>query len=198
VKGLAPSRVFWYHWHEMKPETPEAVSAPTACSSESGGIGSASEKSPFRLTSGSLKLKNLPARNTQDEHRRAQRLRADEAKPLAEMYPSLKSLKGNLEFDRDAITKGTEMKYVANPEHAKSVLVFACPVRECAGGDFDLTAKLAEAVRERRTKLEGEMHCFGSHKRPSGTLAPCQSVLRYRLRLAYYGGNEETAVRRIP
>ena len=38
------------------------------------------------------------------------------------------------------------MKYVANPQHAKSVLVFACPVRQCAGGDFDLTAKLAEAV----------------------------------------------------
>ncbi len=171
----------------MKPETPEAISAPAVCSSEPGGTGSASEKSPFCLPTGSSKLKNQPAKNAHDEHRRAQRLRADGAKPLAEMYPLLKSLKGSLEFKRDAITNGTEMKYVANPEHAKSVLVFACPVRECAGGDFDLTAKLAEAVRQRRTKIEGEMHCFGSHKRASGTLAPCQSVLRYKLRLTYYG-----------
>jgi hypothetical protein len=171
----------------MKPETLEALGAPAECSSEPGGTGSASEKSPFGLPTGSSKLKNQPAKNAQDEHRRAQRLRADDAKPLAELYPLLKSLKGSLEFDRDGITKGTEMKYVANPEHAKSVLVFACPVRECAGGDFDLTTKLAEAVGECSTKLEGEMHCFGSHKRASGTLAPCRSVLRYRLRLGYYG-----------
>ena len=171
----------------MKPEIPEAISAPAICSSD-GRPESASKKSPFRLPTGSLRFKNQPAKNAQAEHRLAQRLRADEAKPLAEIYPLLKSLKGSLEFaDRDSITKRTEVKYAANLEHAKSVLVFACPVHECAGGDFDLTAKLAEAVRGNRTKLEGEMYCLGSHKRASGTLAPCRSVLRYRLRLAYYG-----------
>ena len=148
-------------------------------------MGSAPAKSPFRLPTGSPRFKNQPAKNAQAEHRLAQRLRADEAKPLAEIYPLLKSLKGSLEFGRDGAIKGTQVKYVANPEHAKSVLVFACPVRECAGGDFDLTAKLAEAVGRNRTKMEGEMHCFGSHKRASGTLAPCRSVLRYRLRLGY-------------
>jgi hypothetical protein len=170
----------------MKRETAEAVSAPAVCSSEPGGTRSAAEKSPFRLPTGSPRLKNQL--NVQAEHRLAQRLRADEAKPLAEIYPLLKSLKGSLEFvDRNGITKRTEVKYVANPEHAKSVLVFACPVRECAGGDFDLTAKLAEAVGESRTKIEGEMHCLGSHKGASGTLVACRSVLRYSLRLAYYG-----------
>jgi hypothetical protein len=171
----------------MKPEIPEAISAPAIGSSD-GRPESASKKSPFRLPTGSPRFKNQPAKNAQAEHRFAQRLRADEAKPLAEIYPLLKSLKGSLEFaDRDSITKRTEVKYAANLEHAKSVLVFACPVHECAGGDFDLTAKLAEAVRGNRTKLEGEMYCLGSHKRASGTLAPCRSVLRYRLRLAYYG-----------
>ena len=171
----------------MKPETPKAVSAPAVSSSERGRTGSAFAKSPFRLPTGSSRPQNEPTKNAQAEHRRAQRLRADEAKPLAEMYPLLKSLKGSLEFDREGTTKGTEMKYVANLEHAKSVLVFACPVRECAGGDFDLTAKLAEAVGGSRTKIEGEMCCLGSHKMASGTLAPCRSVLRYSLRLAYYG-----------
>jgi len=171
----------------MKPETPETVSARVICSSEPGGTGGASPKSSLGVPTGFPKLRNQPAKNARVEHRLAQRLRADGAKPLAEMYPLLKSVKGSLEFDRDGLTKGTEMKYVANMEHAKSVLVFACPVRECVGGDFDLTAKLAQAVRERLTKIEGEMHCFGSHKRASGTLAPCRSVLRYRLRLAYYG-----------
>ena len=73
---------------------------------------------------------------------------------MAEIYPLLKSLKGSLEFvDRHGITKRTDVNYVANPEHAKSVLVFVCPVRECAGGDFDPTAKLAEAVGGSRTKI---------------------------------------------
>src|SRR5258708_977630 len=186
VKALAHSGAFWYHWHEMKPETPEAISAPAIGSSESEGTGSAPAKSPFCLPTGSPRFKNQRARNAQAEHRLAQRLRAEEAKPLAEIYPLLKSLKGSLEFvDRDGITKRSTMKYIANPEHAKSVLVFACPVRECAAGDFDLTAKLAEAVKGRKTSLEGEMYCFGSHKRASGTLAACRSVLRYTLRLGY-------------
>ena len=175
----------------MKPETPEAASAPAVSSSQPGGTGSDPERSPFRLPTGSPRLKNQP--NAQAEHRLARRLRADAAKPLAEIYPFLKSLKGSLEFvDRDSITKGSVMKYVANPEHAKSVLVFACPLRECAGGDFDLTAKLAEAVGGSRTKIEGEMHCVGSHKRASGTLAPCRSVLRYRLLLAYHGRGQRS------
>jgi len=184
--ALAPCALFWYHWHEMKPETPETVSTPVISSSQPGGTGGASTKSSLAVPTGFPKLRNQPAKNARAEHRLAQRLRADEAKSLAEMYPLLKSLKGNLEFDRDGISKGTEMKYVANPEHAKSVLVFACPVRECAGGDFDLTAKLAQAVGERLTKIEGEMHCFGSHKSPCGPLAPCRSVLRYKLLLTYY------------
>ena len=172
----------------MKPETPEPINAPAIGSLEPGGTGTAPVKSPFRLPPCSPRLKNHPAKNAQAEHRLAQRLRAEEAKPLAEIYPLLKSLKGSLEFvDRDSITKGSVMKYIANREHAKSVLVFACPVRECAGGDFDLTAKLAEAVKGSSTKLQGEMYCFGSHKRVSATLAPCRSVLRYTLHLGYYG-----------
>ncbi len=112
--------------------------------------------------------------------------RADESARLAEKYPHLKSLKGSLEFvDRVGITKTTEIKYSANPEHAKSVLVFACPMPECVGGDFDLTAKLAEAVAKRWTKVAGQMHCLGSHKKASGTVAPCRSVLHYALSLGY-------------
>ena len=98
----------------------------------------------------------------------------DEAVSLAEKYPHLKTLKVALEFvNREGMTKTTEMKYTANPEHAKSVLVFVCPISECCGGDFDLTAKLADAVSKRRTKVAGEMHCLGSHKKGSGEVAPC-------------------------
>ena len=83
------------------------------------------------------------------------------------------------------MTKRAEMKYSANLEHAKSVLVFVCPISECCGGDFDLTAKLAEAAAEQRTKVTGEVPCLGNHKKASGELAPCRSLLRYTLNLAY-------------
>jgi len=112
----------------------------------------------------------------------------DEALSLAEKYPQLRTLKVALEFvDREGMTKTTEMKYRANPEHAKSVLVFVCPSSACWGGDFDLTGKLAEAVTKRRTKVAGEMHCLGSHKNASSEVAPCRSLLRYTLNLVYSG-----------
>ena len=134
-------------------------------------------------------MKSHPARNARAEHRQAQRLRVDESASLAEKYPHLKSLKGSLEFvDREGMTKTTAIKYSANPEYAKSVLVFTCPIPECVGGDFDLTAKLAEAVANRQTKVTGELRCQGNHKKASGTVAPCRSVLRYKLSLAYSKG----------
>ena len=112
---------------------------------------------------------------------------------LAEKYPHLKALKVALEFvDREGMTKTTEMKYSANPEHAKSVLVFVCPTTQCCGGDFDLTAKLAEAVSKRRTKVAGEVHCLWSYKDAYGQVAPCRSVLRYTLNLVYSGRQGHT------
>jgi hypothetical protein len=112
----------------------------------------------------------------------------DEAVRLAEKYPQLKTLKVALEFvNREGMTKTTEMKYSANLEHAKSVVVFVCPVSECCVGDFDLTAKLAEAVTKRQTKVAGEMDCLGSYKKASGLVAPCRSLLRYTLNLVYSG-----------
>lgn len=125
-------------------------------------------------------------RNPKAEHREAQRQRVDDAVRLAEKFPQVKSLKVTLEFlDREGMTKRTEMKYSANLEHAKSVLVFVCPISECCGGDFDLTARLAEAVAKGATKVTGEVPCLGNHKKASGELAPCRSLLRYTLNLAY-------------
>ena len=147
-----------------------------------------SGKAPFCMPTGFPRSKGSAPKNPRAEHRQAQRLRVDESVGMAEQYPQLKSLKAALEFvDREGMTKTTEMKYSANLEHAKSVLVFVCPSSTCCGGDFDLTAKLAEAVLKRRTKIAGEVHCVGSHKDASGLVAPCRSLLRYTLNLVYSG-----------
>jgi hypothetical protein len=172
----------------MKAATQKAAGEPAAHLANQLAAEITSGKPPFRMPTGFPRAKGCAARNPRAEHRQAQRQRVDEAVRLAEKYPQLKTLKVALEFvDREGMTKTTEMKYGANLEHAKSVVVFVCPISECCGGDFDLTAKLAEAVSKRRTKVAGEMPCLGSHKRASGQVAPCRSLLRYTLNLVYSG-----------
>ena len=178
---------------EMKAATQKAPGEPAAHPANQLAAETTSGKAPFRMPTGFPRIKGCAARNPRAEHRQAQRQRADEAVRLAEKYPQLKTLKVALEFvDREGMTKTTEMKYSANLEHAKSVVVFVCPISECCGGDFDLTAKLAEAVSKRRTKVAGEMHCLGSYKKASGQVAPCRSVLRYTLNLVYSGRQRRT------
>ena len=178
---------------EMKEATQKAAGEPAAHPANQLAAETTSTKAAFRLPTGFPKNKGNPARNARIEHRQAQRQRVDEAVRLAEKYPQLNSLKVALEFvNREGMTKTTEMKYSANLEHAKSVLVFVCPISECCGGDFDLTAKLAEAVAKRRTKVAGEMPCLGSYKKASGVVAPCRSVLRYTLNLAYSAKQRRT------
>ena len=170
----------------MKTATQQAAGEPAAQPVHQPAIETASAKPPFRIPAGFPTGKGCPARNPRAEHRQAQRQRVDQAPSLAEKYPQLKTFKVGLEFvDREGMTKTTEMKYRANPEHAKAVLVFVCPSPACWGGDFDLTAKLAEAVTKRRTEVAGEMHCLGNHKTATGEVAPCRSLLRYTLNLAY-------------
>ena len=173
----------------MKDATQMAAREQAAQPADQLAAETTSGKAAFRIPTAAFpRAKGYAARNPRAEHRQAQRLRVDASVSLAEKYPQLKTLKVALEFvDREGMTKTTEMKYSANPEHAKSVLVFVCPISECCGGDFDLTAKLAEAVSKRRTKVAGEMHCLGSYKKASGQVAPCRSVLRYTLNLVYSG-----------
>ena len=172
----------------MTAATQKAAGEPAAHPANQLAAETTSGKAAFRMPTGFPRIKGCPTKNPRAEHRQAQRQRVDEAVRLAEKYPQLKTLKVALEFvDREGMTKTTEMKYSANLEHAKSVVVFVCPISACCGGDFDLTAKLAEAVSKRRTKVAGEMPCLGSHKRASGQVAPCRSLLRYTLNLVYSG-----------
>lgn len=142
-------------------------------------------KIPFRFPKPASRLKDNSGKNAYAEHRQAQRERSDQATSMAVKYPQLKSLKLSLEFKREGMEKTSQMKYSANPEHAKSVLVFACPTAGCVGGDFDLTAKLAEAVAARRTRVTGRIFCLGNNKKEGGKFEPCRSELSYTLTLAY-------------
>jgi len=105
---------------------------------------------------------------------------------MAKKFPKLKRLKVTLEYyERTGITKNGEMKCKLNLEHAKAVLLFGCRAVECAGGDFDLSEALAQAVAGRRKVVNGELRCHGTRKRGDKEQVPCQTLLRYKLNLDY-------------
>jgi hypothetical protein len=170
----------------MKAATQQAAGEPAAHPANQLAVETTSGKAPFCMPTGFSRAKGYPPKNPRAEHRQAQQQRAEDAPSMAEKYPQLKTLKVALEFvNREGMTKTTEMKYSANPQHAKSVLVFGCPNSACWGGDFDLTAKLAEAVTKRRTKVSGEMHCLGNYKDASSQVVACRNLLHYTLNLVY-------------
>ena len=131
-------------------------------------------------------MMRMPWRDFREEYRLRQRERLEAAPSLARQFPKLKKLIVNLEYyEATGNTKNGEMKCKVNVEHAKTVLVFACPGVECAGGDFDLTDALAGAVADRRKTLTGELRCQGTRKRAAKEGVPCQTLLRYKLNLDY-------------
>lgn len=120
------------------------------------------------------------------EHRLQQSRRINDSATLARKFPKLKSLTVHLSYLRGRNgTANGEMKYKANLEGAKSVFYFNCPNGECVGGDFDLTDELMRAVKAKRKLVTGEMRCLGWHHTVLKEKNACDSVLRYKLTLAY-------------
>ena len=88
---------------------------------------------------------NRTSKSPRGEYCQHQRQRVEESIPLLASYPELKALTVDLEYlDPEGIIRTREVKYRVNLEHAKAVFLFACPSTECVGGDFDLSAELAQ------------------------------------------------------
>jgi hypothetical protein len=125
--------------------------------------------------------------NPRAEYRLRQSERIGRSASLAERFPRLKSLRVELEYyDASGQTRTGGLKYKPSLEHAKSLFCFNCVWGDCIGGDYDLSAELARAVLARRRQVAGELRCQGvRHNRERKTQLPCQSLLRYKLNLAY-------------
>jgi hypothetical protein len=124
--------------------------------------------------------------NARQEYRLKQREQIEGSPLMTEKFPRLTALTVTLEYyDATATTKNGEMKCKLNMERARSALWFACPCLECAGGDFDLSVALANAVAEKRKLSRGELRCAGMRKQAHGEQVPCLTLLRYKLNLNY-------------
>lgn len=120
-----------------------------------------------------------------DSRRRAFEL-AEKSPSLAMTYPRLKNLTMDLlYFDREMVSRGHALRYRANLETAKSMLQFICPSSLCKGGGFDLSKELRSAVAGHRKTGDGDVHCQGSRDQASGKTAACESILRFKMTLAF-------------
>ncbi len=107
--------------------------------------------------------------------------------PLREKFPRLKSLKAEVEYyDSSGAMRLGGMNINANVEHAKSLFCFNCNQGDCVGGDFDLSGTLGTAIAGKKKVVSGELRCQGiRHNKERKLQTPCQSILRYTLKLAY-------------
>lgn len=126
--------------------------------------------------------------STRTDLRREQSQRVKDSPSLAEKFPSLKALKVRLWFFERRTGAGgvnSEVKYTVNLAHAKSLFQFGCRNPECINGDFDLSDEVARAVRGRRRKASGELHCQGWRGAENVNLIRCNKMLRFELILGY-------------
>jgi hypothetical protein len=120
------------------------------------------------------------------EYKLQENQRVRESVSLAERFQHLKSLTVELAYHgSETGLKSSQIRYTVNLDNAKSVFRFTCPNQECVGGDFDLTAELAAAVREKRAAVAGELICQGWRSRTTINTVRCQNVLRYKFTLGY-------------
>ncbi len=105
---------------------------------------------------------------------------------LSEKFHQLKSLTVDLGyFNPEGVGKSSQIKYVVNLDHAKSVFRFNCVNTECIRGDFDLSQQLTNAIASRSTTATGELCCQGWRSKNTLDTVHCNNILRYKLSLAY-------------
>ena len=120
------------------------------------------------------------------EYRQQEGQRVKDSATLSDTFRKLKSLAVLLEYySPEGNTKTSQIKYAVNLANAKSVFRFSCPNNECVRGDFDLSERLAAAVRERQKTVTGEMICQGWRSKTTIDTVRCHNILRYTITLGY-------------
>jgi hypothetical protein len=120
------------------------------------------------------------------DYRLEQSLRSKASVSLSEKFRELKALTVEFAyFNPEGVTRNSAIKYTVNPDYAKSVFRLDCMNGECVGGDFDLSATVAQAVAARQATVTGEMCCQGWLSKTTIDQIHCHNIMRYKLSLAY-------------
>ena len=120
------------------------------------------------------------------DYRMAEAQRTQASVSLAEKFRELKALTVEFAyFNPEGVTRNSQIKYTVNPDNAKSVFRLDCMNSECVGGDFDLSAAVAQAVAGRQATVSGEMCCQGWLSKTTIDRIHCHNIMRYKLSLEY-------------
>jgi hypothetical protein len=128
----------------------------------------------------------IPKSTLRKEARQRVFERGEKSASVAVTYPQLKTLTVNLVyFAREIVSWGRGVRYRANLEKAKSMLLFECSNSLCSGGGFDLSKDLSTAVAGRRKSIMRAVQCPGLCDLEKGKTAPCESKLHFKMILTY-------------
>jgi hypothetical protein len=120
------------------------------------------------------------------EYRTRESQRVNDSLNLADQFPQLKSLAVDIgHFSPKGVTRNSQIKFVPNLDHAKSVFRIDCPNQGCIGGDFDLTESLAHAIAGHRSTVSAELCCQGWLSKTTVDSVHCHNILRYTFKLGY-------------
>ncbi len=132
-----------------------------------------------------------PKPNPRKEYREQEGRRVEDSATIAQTFHSLKSLTLKLAYFRPgSFTRNSEIKYTVNLAHAKARFRFNCPNDQCVGGDYDLSAALANAVAAKETTQSGEIICQGWRCQTAIGTIRCEHTLKYTLTAAYLDSGE--------
>ncbi len=108
--------------------------------------------------------------------RAAERRRREDAAPrLIETVPDLESLTLEIQERREGVTNG-ESAHIRRivVQHAAALFVVPCHDSSCDSGGHDVTNEILRALREHKTRFEGQDACRGV----TGS-ANCQRIMHY-------------------
>lgn len=87
----------------------------------------------------------------------------DQVQPtLSELYPDLGRLLLFIAFEEaDSESEPNYQQLIFTPE-TQAIFRFDCSREECVGGGFDLTEIVAEMVRNKESRVQGNLECEGT------------------------------------
>ena len=117
-----------------------------------------------------------PAANRQERRDRLRDARAA-APALRVVFPTLRHLRLELQFEGSTPTTPAQQSHVLHPP-ARAFFAFPCPYSNC-DGRFDLTGTVNAALADPAHRAEGTLECSGNRARHIGSKQLCQLRLIY-------------------
>ncbi|MGH8481653.1 MAG: hypothetical protein ACRES8_04250, partial [Nevskiaceae bacterium] len=106
------------------------------------------------------------------------------APTIAQTFPGVDELAVRMRFDDpEGKVKPQPYAQVFSPD-MQAFFQFQCPLRDCTGGGFDLTAAVPRGLARKGAVTAGSLVCSGKRKRPHGETSRCDLRLDYEFGVA--------------